>query len=60
MEVKRWFEITIIMAQGQLEKTMYKKTHQLPIFNFIRELLAVINGSYREHKKWMGKFYSNT
>ena len=35
LEVKRWFEVTAIMAEGQLEKTMHRKARQLPIFNLI-------------------------
>ena len=34
---------------------MYVKARQLPKFNF---LLAVINESYGEREKWVGKFYS--
>ena len=37
---------------------MYGKTRQLPKFNFSfyrRKLLAIINESYREHEKWVGK-----
>ena len=36
---------------------MYGKARQLPKFNFKRgELLTVINGSYGEREKWVGKF----
>jgi len=36
---------------------MHRKTRQLSIFNFFKgELLAIINGSYGERKKWMGKY----
>ena len=36
---------------------MHRKTRQLSIFNFFKgELLAIINGSYEERKKWMKKY----
>ena len=57
LEVKRWFEVTAIMVQGQLEKTMYRKTCQLPIFIFYkRELLEIINGVIGNVKSGWGSF----
>ena len=39
-----------------MKETIYGKTRQLPKFNFKKELLAVINGSYRKCKTGWKKF----
>ena len=57
LEVKRWLEMTAIMAQREVGK--YDVLKNVPITNiqfYKKKLLIIINGGYGKHKKWRGKF----
>ena len=53
LEVKRWLEMTAIMAQREVGK--YDVLKNVPITNiqfYKKKLLIIINGGYGKRKKW--------